>query len=326
MLSRNEWDPLLHVMVGRADGARVPHLDKSLRTINYSHMLYSNEIPRGSYPQQVIQEANQDLEVLAHFLMAQGIQVSRPDMIEHDYYLYCPRDNIVIFEDLVLETPMPLRCRRHESRAYHSTIQHLPGDFRWITLNARRDDDLYNLDCVGDPDVLALTEAEAAFDAANILRANDDVFYLVSNSANQRGAALLQSLLPGRRVWPIQGIYSYMHIDSTIALLREGLMLLNPSRIRSLDQLPPPLRCWDVIWAPDPGPVPHYPGWCNSSAWVAMNVLSISPDVCLVEENQVELARAIERHGVQCAMLPMRQARTLGGSFHCVTADLRRQS
>lgn len=326
MLSRNEWDPLQHVIVGRADGAQVPGLDISLRTINYSHVRDTSEIPQGPYPQQVIDEANQDLDVLVRFLLANGVRVSRPDDLQHDYYLYCPRDNIVFFEDLVLESPMPLRCRRHESRAYHSTVQELTGDFRWITVNARRGDDLYDENCVGDPDVLALTESEAAFDAANILRANDDVFYLVSNSGNRRGAALLQSLLPGRRVWPIEGIYSYMHIDSTIALLREGLMLLNPSRIRSIDQLPPPLRSWDVIWAPDPGEVPHHPGWCNSSKWVAMNVLSVTPDLCLVEENQTELARALESRGIDCALLPMRQARTLGGSFHCVTADVRRAS
>lgn len=327
MLSRNEWDPLRHVIVGRADGARIPRLDISLRTINYSHVQDPADIPRGPYPAEVIQQANQDLEGLVTFLEAQGIQVSRPNPVPHDYYLYCPRDNIVIFDDLVLESPMALRARRYESLAFHSTIQQLEGDFRWIRLEARRQDSLYDAACVGDADRLALTEQEAVFDAANILRANDDVFYLVSNSGNRRGAELLQELLGSRRrVWPIEGIYSYMHIDSTIALLREGVMLLNPSRIKDVSQLPPPLRNWDVIWAPDPGAVPHYPGWCNSSAWVAMNVLSIDPRTVLVEQSQTELARRLEAQGFDCVLLPMRQARTLGGSFHCVTADLRRQA
>jgi hypothetical protein len=29
-------------------------------------------------------------------------------------------------------------------------------------------------------------------------------------------------------------------------------------------------------------------------------------------------------HGIECAMLPGRQQRTLGGGFHCVTLDLLR--
>lgn len=327
MLSSNEWDPLQEVIVGCADGAQIPGLDISLRTINYSHVPDTADIAQGPYPDVVIQQANQDLAGLVTFLESQGIRVHRPNVtVPPDYYYYCPRDTVAVFDDLVLESPMPLRARAHEARAFHHVWRHLEDDFRWITANARRRDDLYDLGCVGDPDRLALTEREPAFDAANILRANDDVFYLVSNSGNARGAQLLAELLPGRRVWPIQGIYSYMHIDSTIALLREGLMLLNPSRIHSRDQLPRPLQSWDIIWAPDPGDKWHHPGYCNSSKWVTMNVLSIAPDVCLVETGQDELARRLEQHGIEPVMLPMRHSRTLGGSFHCCTLDIRRNT
>ena len=33
----------------------------------------------------------------------------------------------------------------------------------------------------------------------------------------------------------------------------------------------------------------------------------------------------LEKHGIECAMLPMRHSRTLGGTFHCVTCDLERK-
>jgi glycine amidinotransferase/scyllo-inosamine-4-phosphate amidinotransferase 1 len=115
-----------------------------------------------------------------------------------------------------------------------------------------------------------------------------------------------------------------MHIDSTICLLREGLMLLNPERIKDKSVLPKPLQNWDVIWAPDPGEVWHYPGFCNSSRWVSMNLLSVSPDLVAVEHSQTELAKRLGAHGIECAMLPMRHGRTLGGSFHCVTLDIER--
>ena len=37
-VSKNEWDPLKKVIVGLADFARIPLMDKSLRTVNYSHI------------------------------------------------------------------------------------------------------------------------------------------------------------------------------------------------------------------------------------------------------------------------------------------------
>jgi glycine amidinotransferase/scyllo-inosamine-4-phosphate amidinotransferase 1 len=326
MLSTNEWDPLEHVIIGDATGARIPNMDTSLRVINYSHVNDVSDIPVGLYPRQVIDEANQDLQSLCDFLASLDIKVDRPHPAPSPgYYNYCPRDNTFVFGDIVLETPMPLRARRGESHNLRHVFQNLDDDFRWITINARNNDALYNLDSIGNPDVLALLETEAAFDAANIIRANDDVFYLVSNSGNHRGAELLQSLLPNQRVWPIQNLYSYMHIDSTITLLREGLMLLNPERVTSIDLLPPPLQSWDVIWCPDPGPVLHHPGYCNSSRWVAMNLLSVSPDLVLVESQQTELARVLNRHGIDTQLMPMRHCRTLGGSFHCVSLDIKRK-
>jgi N-dimethylarginine dimethylaminohydrolase len=115
-----------------------------------------------------------------------------------------------------------------------------------------------------------------------------------------------------------------MHIDSTIALLREGLMLLNPSRIKSIDQLPKPLQSWDVIWAPDPVDIGHYPGYCNASIWMNMNLFSVNPNLVALEQAQHNLRVELEKHKIECAMLPTRHERTLSGGFHCVTLDLER--
>jgi N-dimethylarginine dimethylaminohydrolase len=326
MLARNEWDPLIHVVVGRADGARIPVMDRSLRTINYGNLRDVDAVPVGPYPQQVIDETNQDLENLVEFLQSLEIKVSRPDpSMAPEYYNLCPRDSVCVFADKIISTPMPLRSRKNESQALQHIFENLDHEFDWIGLQAKRQDSLYDLECVCDPDRLALNETEACFDAANIIRANNDVFYLVSNSGNRKGAELLQRLLPhDHRVWPIENIYAYMHIDSTICLLREGLMLLNPERIKDKSMLPKPLQCWDVIWAPDPGDVWHYPDFCNSSRWVSMNIFSVSPELAIVERQQEELARRLNSHGIECAMLDMKHARTLGGSFHCVTLDLER--
>jgi N-dimethylarginine dimethylaminohydrolase len=147
----------------------------------------------------------------------------------------------------------------------------------------------------------------------------------VSNTGNKKGAEYLQEIVGDRKkVHTIENVYSYVHLDSTIALLREGLMLLNPSRIKSIEQLPEVLRNWDIIWAPEPIDIGHYPGYCNSSNWLSINLLSVNPNLVIVEEHQHNLRIELEKHNIDCAMLPMRHAKTLGGCFHCVTLDLER--
>jgi len=323
MLSLNEWDPLKTVIVGSATNAAIPKVDLSLRTVNYANVTDINDIPTGLYPKQVIDEANEDLEEFCDFLKKENIEVLRPDDgVIPEYYNYCPRDGVLVYDDLILATPQPLRARKNEHLALEHCFLKYP-EVRYIKNRPDHPDSLYNEACVQDKDVLALTETTASFDAANVLKCNQDLFYLVSNSGNKQGAAYLQELVGNNaKVHLVEGVYSYMHIDSTIALLREGLMLLNPSRIKSIDQLPKPLQSWDYIWASEPIDIGHYPGYCNASIWMNMNVFSINPNLIVVEESQEPLRKALEKYKIDCAMLPMRHERTLGGGFHCVTLDL----
>ena len=323
MLSKNEWDPLKAVIVGTATGAKIPLLDTSLRCVNYADRRYTYDIPYSNYPGQVINEANEDLEKFVDFLQKENVTVHRPDgAVAPKYYHYCPRDTVLIHDDLILATPNPLRARRFE---HISMLDTLKKYGRVISKPSSGDISLYNVNCIGNPDILALNETEPAFDAANILRDNDNLYYLVSNSGNKKGAEYLQEFHPNKKVYPIEGVYSYMHLDSTIALLREGLMLLNPARIKSIDQLPEPLRKWDVIWCPEPVDIGHYPGYCNASTWINMNLFSVNPNLVALEENQNNLRLELEKHKIECAMLPMRHQRTLGGGFHCVTLDIIRE-
>ena len=320
MLSKNVWDPLKEVIVGTATGAKIPLLDPSLRTVNYADIRYSYDIPRGPYPQQVIDEANEDLEKFSEFLQKQDVIVHRPDSsINPKYYNYCPRDTVLVHDNLMLATPNPLIAREQEYFALYETLK-THGDI--VSPKIHNRNTLYNCKCLGNPDILALNETEPCFDAANILRDNDNLYYLVSNSGNKKGAEYLQELCPTKKVYTIEGVYSYMHLDSTIALLREGLMLLNPSRIKSISQLPKPLQSWDYIWCPEPVDIGHYPGFCNASTWINMNLFSVNPNLVAIEERQDNLRIELEKHNIECEMLPMRHQRTLGGGFHCVTLDI----
>ena len=95
--------------------------------------------------------------------------------------------------------------------------------------------------------------------------------------------------------------------------------------VNPIDQLPKPLQSWDYIWCPKPVDIGHYPGYCNASVWINMNLFSVSPTLVALEENQHPLRKELEKYGIESAMLPMRQQRTLGGGFHCVTLDLKRK-
>jgi glycine amidinotransferase/scyllo-inosamine-4-phosphate amidinotransferase 1 len=214
---------------------------------------------------------------------------------------------------------MPIRSRKNEWKANKYNLKNI------LDLTSDHLDSLYNLECIKNPNTLSLNETAPAFDAANILRANDNLLFLVSNSGNIKGAELLQDVLGNKgKVKIVKDIYSYMHIDSTIAFLREGLMLLNPSRVKSKDQLPFPFNTWDAIWAPQPVDIGHYPNYCNSSKWVSINLLSINSNLVVLEEHQTNLRKELKKYNIDCAMLPMRHSRTLGGCFHCVTLDLKR--
>lgn len=320
MSSQNEWSQLKKVIVGIADEAKVPEIDLSVRTINYADKSDVSDVIVGQYPNKVIEEANEDLKTFVSFLQSQNIEVFRPEKNNPKYYNYCPRDNVFIHGDLTLATPMPIKARHNEWKSFEKYL-HNP-----ISIDCSYDDNLYDLNCLGDKDTLALTEYSSAFDAANVIRSNDDILYLVSNTGNKKGVHLLQELLGKEvKVHALEGVYSYIHIDSTIAFLREGLMLLNPERIKNKNVLPKPFCDWDVIWCPEPVDIGYYMNYNNASKWINMNLFSINENLVVLEENQNNLRKELEKYDIECAMLPMRHQRTLGGGFHCVTLDLERE-
>lgn len=318
-MSVNEWSDLKQVIVGHAHHAKIPTIDKSLRVVNYADTDDITSIKTGDYPSLVVSQANEDLDIFANFLSSEGVKVLRPKINNCNYYNYCPRDSVLVHGDLAIATPMPIKARKNE---YTSFQHHLKSI---IHMECSHLDSLYNIACVGNPETLAITEEVPAFDAANVIRSNNDLLYLVSNSGNKAGARVLQEMLGNDvRVRTLEGVYSYMHIDSTIAFLREGLMLLNPSRIKDVSVLPEPFCNWDYIWCPEPADIGFYDNYCNASKWINMNLFSINPNLVVIEENQHSLRKELEKKNIECAMLPMRHQRTLGGGFHCVTLDTSR--
>jgi glycine amidinotransferase/scyllo-inosamine-4-phosphate amidinotransferase 1 len=333
--SWNEWDPLETVIVGSATGARVPRDDISLRAINYADDPKQN-IQVGPYPRQVVDEANEDLEQLCSALKSFGVEVLRPDTYDtsyvisnglwetEGYYSFCPRDSVLVHGDAIIETPMPLRSRYGEQRMFEDIFRKAE-QANWIKApKPSLTDDCYDIENVSK-DRLTLLEREPCFDAANVLRCGYDLFYLVSNSGNKKGAEWLRNTLGYPfKVHTLEGIYSYMHLDSTISFLRPGLVLLNPARMNE-SNLPDVLKSWDKIWCAEPVDIGFYGNYKNASVWIGMNLVMVNPRLAIVEKSQTPLIKQLESHGVEVCALPMRHSRTLGGAFHCVTLDLRRK-
>ena len=118
--------------------------------------------------------------------------------------------------------------------------------------------------------------------------------------------------------------YSGVHIDSTIAPLREGLVMLNASRVNQVN-CPKAFDGWEKIWVQDVVAQDFYE-YPYASKWVGMNVLSVDENTVIIDAAQTRLIKDLEHCGIDCIPLTLRHARTLGGSFHCVTLDLVRES
>jgi N-dimethylarginine dimethylaminohydrolase len=334
--SHNEWDDLKEVIVGTVEGAQIPTVkDKALHCIDYAHLTDEEfqNIPTGPYPQKVMEEMHEDLEQICDKLTKLGIKVHRPaprDFTEKrgngewevdGYYNYCPRDTMLVVGDKVIATPMTLRHRQFESE----TCKHLIDPKHWIDFpKPKLGDEMYDRSDLGRPTLK--DGPDPVFDAANVLRANKDLLYLVSNTGNLAGADYLERYLKEHfseeyNVHRVEDVYAYIHIDTTFVLLREGLVLLNPERVKE-HNVPEFFENWDKLWAPEPYPTQVMNDWCPASPWLGMNILNISKNLVMVEEHQVSLMRELEKWGIESMPVRMRHARTFSGGPHCITTDL----
>jgi len=334
--SHNEWDTLKEVFVGNIENPNNPIKGKDLHCINYADRDSIDNVYEGYYPGQVIEETKEDLEELVSTLKSFGVKVKRPttqdnskpflsngEWMSDGYYNYCPRDSVVVIGDTIIETPMALRSRYFETFSFRDDfIDYMKKGARWVTApKPRLRDDCYQRENL---DELTLTEVEPIFDAANILRCNNDILYLVSNTGNKLGAQWLQNFLGSEyRVHILENMYSYSHLDSTMALLREGLCLLNPDRVNE-DNMPEVLKSWDKIWCPDMVDIGYYGDYNHASVWIGINLLSLNSNLVICDENQTKLHKELYKHNIEVIPMKLRHSRTLGGSFHCVTMDVHR--
>jgi len=335
--SCNEWDRLEEVIVGNPLRARFPTADRSTQLAEFPDRSLE-EIPQGPFPQRIIEETEEDLNAFVAVLEELDINVKRPETWPHEagfstihwesegYYNYCPRDIMLVIGDHIIETPNVVRSRAQESFSYRTMmVDYLKSGAKWYS--APRPmllDSLFEVD-LKKP---VPRNDEPAFDAANILRLGRDLIYLVSGTGNEIGGQWLQTILGDDfRIHFLKDVYYGSHIDSTFAALRPGLVLCNPARITD-DTLPEILKQWEVIYSPPMENTGRYDADYLSrsigSNWIDMNLLSISPNLVVVDQDQTALIKLLEKQGIDIIRLKLRHSKMLGGGFHCITLDIRR--
>ena len=300
--SYNEWDPLKRVVVGSASYANWPSQDPVFSQEANKTLWKETPVPSGPVPQHIIDEANIDLDILSNTLEQLGVEVWRPaDMNFQEIggmYNYCPRDRLLVYGNQIVDCAMMYPCRDQEIEAlFHVTS--LAHDVHYMPRNEGM-----------------------VLDAANVCRLGDTWIYLESDSGNKKAYNWLKKQFPDVKI-ELVNFYSGVHIDSTIVPLREGLVLLNGSRVNK-ENCPKAFKSWEKIYINDVVPQSFY-NYPYASKWIAMNMLVVDPNTVIVDAAQTDLIKLLLNKDFEVIPLTLRHSRTLGGGFHCVTLDLLRE-
>jgi glycine amidinotransferase/scyllo-inosamine-4-phosphate amidinotransferase 1 len=300
--SRNEWDPLQAIVVGSASMANWPSSDPVFAKEASRTLWTETPVPSGPVPGWIVEEANVELDKLTEILVDYGAVVYRPipmDFVaQKGMYNYCPRDRLIVAGDVVVDCNMMYPCRNQESQALRTVL-----DQARIIKTMPRDQGI-------------------TLDAANVCRLGDTWLYLESHSGNRAAYNWLCEQFPEINI-ELCNFYAGVHIDSTIVPIREGLVLLNGSRVNE-SNCPRAFDLWEKIYINDVVPQGFFE-YPYASKWIAMNMLVLDPTTVIVDQQQTELIKLLKSKGVDAIPHTLSHSRTLGGGFHCVTLDMRRK-
>lgn len=347
--SYNEWDSLKEVIVGRVEGAVVPKLEPALQTNTSPQNLWFFQKYGGQpFPQELVEAASKELNEFCRVLEAEGVTVRRPGIIDFSqtyktpdfeacgFYAAMPRDVLLVVGNEIIEAPMAWRSRFFEYRVYRSLmLEYLRLGAKWtMAPKPSMSDEFYDIEYATKPieERYALTkkgqfvtrELEPSFDAADIVRFGRDLFVQRSHVTNEIGITWLKRHLGDQfRVHVVKfRDLNPMHIDASLVPLRPGLALVNPARPCIQTELFKKAG-WELVDAA-PSTLPDNWPMYMCSSWVCMNILSLDPETIVVEKQEEPMQKLLKDLGFKVIPVDFRHVYTFGGSFHCVTCDVRR--
>lgn len=294
--SNNEWEKLKTVILGTSENMNWSKTDEEFKSVA-KHI----GVTPGPVPNHIIYDTEKALKNFQIQLESLGVKVLRPKKLDYvkldGIGNYCPRDTAITIGNKVILAPTIWSSRRKE---WYS-MKHYFGS---------------NVHTVEDP--------RAIFDAANIIRCNRDIIYLVSYSGNEYGADWLEDFLgPEYRVHRLRNVYKGMHLDTTIVPLREGLVLLNAGRMKETD-IPKFMRSWNKIWIAADEIVNDSNSTKATSQWIGMNLLSYDENLVFCNGKQKNIINKLKKYKIDTIDIDLPHAKYLMGGHHCVTLDLMR--
>lgn len=338
---------LKRVLLGHLDHATVPDLEPSIRaTIPKQQQSFFQRNKGKPFPLEYVDRAQKELENFKRNLEKAGVIVDRPNAIdfsqpikganwevESGLYAAMPRDILLVMGKTIIVSPLSWRCRQRESEAYEKNlIEYESLGFHVIRApKPILNDNTYNQECLTCSEFESvITNHEPLFDAADFIVFNRHIIGQISHTTNLAGIDWLKEHIPESYQLSIVELNDPkpMHIDASLVVLRDGLMMVNPERvdIKSLkSSLPEEIQSWEYIKAPHPEVLPDDPPKFMTSNWISMNLFILDSKTVFVEEKQTQLRKLLERHKLEVISLPFRYFQCFGGSFHCATQEIIRE-
>jgi glycine amidinotransferase len=355
--SWNEWDPLKHVIVGRADGTMVQAPEPACVRDWPKH-----GFPKGTYgllPKEMEEKANEELDNFAKLLESRGIRVDRPtpmdftqtvqtpDWVQKSMFgVMPPRDFLLTVGNEILEATMSQRSRWFEFICYRPLLNRYfqeDPNFRFEAApKPRLTDRSYHLEFWDEVETLTeeeqiekytmhkqwwLTEEEPLFDAADVGRFGKDLFVQRSTVTNASGMSWLRRHFPNHRIHEVLFREAHpMHIDATFVPVRPGLAISNRQRIPLTMEMVDLFKMndWEIV---ECAPAAHSEkaplSYC--SVWLSMNVLVLDPKTICVEASETAQMDQFDKLGFNVIPVPFWEVSAFGGGLHCATADVYRE-
>lgn len=168
-------------------------------------------------------------------------------------------------------------------------------------------------------------EERMNFDCANILRFNDNIFMNISTVPNIYGYHYLKDRYREYKWHPLSVCAE--HIDGTITILREGLLLLHRGyKVCWREMLPKFFHSWHKIFYPTP--------WIDENSYLIpklnrgttdINILILDKNMLLVDEHTARFyLNRLKKYKIYVIPVRLRHKYCWGGGLHCITNDLER--
>ncbi|KAF2824235.1 Amidinotransferase family protein, partial [Ophiobolus disseminans] len=336
----NERSQLRSVIVGRTTHPCFPHEPPHMIKATMPALHQKLFQPDSPFPEHILQKEDAELDQLARVLQEEGVIMYRPNVVDWrkigGYTAAMIRDELTTVGNTIIEAPYAWGCRKHEiDLAYGEFLNQMAGAGFTAIIRAPSISDLDTIyDGIresehGADHIWAINNSRPAFDCADFMRFGKVLIGQYSNVTNQKGIEYLRASVPdGYTVEILEVDDSHaMHIDATILPLKQGLLVYNPLRTsEEALRKHAVLRGWDLHAYPFVPKKRDDPPLFMTSGWLCMNVLSLSDKKVVLEEHDVEFADWVWQFGIEPILLPFQNVNSIGGSFHCATVDLLRDS